>query len=330
MSRKRLNIKKRREVKVVIKHFQIGGNDGIQQVPAAESNWLVLDNPSETERKNLIEKYNLPAEIFVGARAAEEVSHFDALEETSLTNAYVLVLTNLSEKKAEKIEDRLKPIIFILSDSLLITYFGNKSSFLDHLLQKYKDKITTFEGLITYSVFMLYNHYIQELLAIKKDIDALDQAARKTTENKELFKLADTNRKVVYIDHTLAGQKSTLDSLWQKEQFIEKLNNPKVLYDIRLHQKHAEELIKIYRDLLETVGGLFSDMMDNNLNHLMKYLDSAALIISIPALISGIWGMNTGGLPGKGSNTGFFLVVGASIILAIVFGIHLKRKDFSK
>lgn len=38
MSRKRLNIKKRREGKIVIKHFQIGANDGIQQVPAAESN----------------------------------------------------------------------------------------------------------------------------------------------------------------------------------------------------------------------------------------------------------------------------------------------------
>lgn len=40
-------------------------------------------------------------------------------------------------------------------------------------------------------------------------------------------------------------------------------------------------------------------MMDNNLNHIMKYLDSAALIISVPALFAGIWGMNTGGLPGK-------------------------------
>ncbi|MEG0123825.1 MAG: magnesium transporter CorA family protein, partial [Enterococcus sp.] len=72
-----------------------------QQVPAAESNWLVLEDPTSEEQKNLIEKYNLPEEIFVGARSAEEVSHFDALEETSLTNAYVLVLTNLSEKKEE-------------------------------------------------------------------------------------------------------------------------------------------------------------------------------------------------------------------------------------
>lgn len=68
----------------------------------------------------------------------------------------------------------------------------------------------------------------------------------------------------------------------------EKLNDKKLLYNIKLRQVHAEELITISRDLLETVGGLFSDMMDNNLNHLMKYLDFAALIILIPALILGI------------------------------------------
>lgn len=54
---------------------------------------------------------------------------------------------------------------------------------------------------------MLYTHYIEELLEIKKDIDELDVAARKTTENDALFKLADTERKIVYLDHTLADQK---------------------------------------------------------------------------------------------------------------------------
>lgn len=68
----------------------------------------------------------------------------------------------------------------------------------------------------------------------------------------------------------------------------EKLNDKKLLYNIKLRQVYAEELITISRDLLETVGGLFSDTMDNNLNHLMKYLDFAALIILISALILGI------------------------------------------
>lgn len=71
-------------------------------------------------------------------------------------------------------------------------------------------------------------------------------------------------------------------------------------------------------------------MMNNNLNHLMKYLDSAALIISIPALISGIWGMNTGGLPGKGSPLGFMIVMALAIVLTVLATIHLKRKDYTK
>jgi magnesium transporter len=40
--------------------------------------------------------------------------------------------------------------------------------------------------------------------------------------------------------------------------------------------------------------------------------------------------MNTGGLPGKGSSIGFFMVVGVAVLLAIIVAVHLNRKDFSK
>lgn len=103
-----------------------------------------------------------------------------------------------------------------------------------------------------------------------------------------------------------------------------------MIYDIKLSQRHANKLVRVYRDLLETIGGLFTDMMDNNLNHLMKFLDSAGLVISIPALISGIWGMNTGGIPGKSSSFGFLIVMSLATLLTIITAIHLKKKDYSK
>jgi magnesium transporter len=283
----------------VIQHFEIS-NQHIQEVSPGKGNWLVLKDTTKEEQEEIIKNYRLPQNIFVGGNHAEEVSRLEPLENTALNNSYALGVTNLSAEKKEQIEERLEPLIH------------------------------TFAELISYGIYMLYTHYIEELLEIKKDIDELDVAARKTTENDALFKLADTERKIVYLDHTLADQKSTLNGLWENESFIQDLNDSKLVYDIQLHQKHAEKLIHIYRDLLETVGGLFTDMMDNNLNHLMKYLDSAALIISIPALISGIWGMNTGGLPGKGSSIGFFMVVGVAVLLAIIVAVHLNRKDFSK
>lgn len=88
-------------------------------------------------------------------------------------------------------------------------------------------------------------------------------------------------------------------------------------------------MIHVYRDLLESISGLFTAMMDNNLNHLMKYLDSAALVIAIPALISGLYGMNVGGLPWKSSQYGFWLVLGLATVLTIMVAIMLKRKRYS-
>ncbi len=67
-------------------------------------------------------------------------------------------------------------------------------------------------------------------------------------------------------------------------------------------------------------------MMDNNLNHLMKYLDSAGLVI---ALVTGFMGMNVGGLPWKTSTSGFALTCVIAILLAVITGIHLKRKEYT-
>lgn len=70
-------------------------------------------------------------------------------------------------------------------------------------------------------------------------------------------------------------------------------------------------------------------MMDNNLNHLMKYLDSAGLVIAVIALVTGFMGMNVGGLPWKTSTSGFALTCVIAILLAVITGIHLKRKKYT-
>lgn len=86
-------------------------------------------------------------------------------------------------------------------------------------------------------------------------------------------------------------------------------------------------MIHVYTDLLNSISGLFTAMMDSHLNHLMKYLDSAALVIALPALISGIWGMNVGGLPGKENENGFWILIIFVSLLTIGWGIFLKSKS---
>lgn len=309
-------------------YYKVDGQR-IQEATKEDHNWLIIQDSTEEERGKVLKKYRLPADIYIGTDEPEEVSRIERLWDTNLKNPISLILVDLGANKEEHVEKRLEPISFILSEDLLITYIAKDSQLLDHLIEKHPD-VKNFNELIAYSLLMIYTHYIMDLKRLKKRIDHLDASARNTTENKELFRLADTERDVVYLDHTLKDQDTTVREFFEYEDFWQKLDNEALIYDIKLRQRYANKMVNIYRDLLETIGGLFSDMMDNNLNHLMKYLDSAALVVAIPAMVGGLWGINTGGLPGKDSPLGSLIVLGLAIGLAVIAGIHLYRKDFTR
>ena len=311
-----------------MRYYFVDEEKNVTETDEKKYNWLVLDSAKPEEIEQAIEEFELPDDIFVGTEYPEEVSRMERLYETKLAHPFSLVVINLDQSD-NRIEKKLTPISFVLSDNLLITCIDRKTDFVDRLLTKHGDHLNSFEKIITYTLLDIYTHYVKELREMKHRIDALDKAARKTTENEELYKQADLERDIVYIDHTLRDQRKTMNQLWNSETFIKRLDDEQLLYDVHLRQRQTEKMIEIYRDLLESIGDLFNGMMDNNLNHIMKYLDSAALIISVPALFAGIWGMNTGGLPGKSSALGFILVVFGSLIAAAVLGYHLYRKDYT-
>lgn len=139
------------------------------------------------------------------------------------------------------------------------------------------------------------------LLKYKPEIDKLDRGARKTIENDELRRLTNLIRKLVFFEHTMNDQNDTLAAFLESPA-VEDIDR-QVILDTQTKQRRLNKAIHIFRDLLESISGLFTAMMDNNLNHLMKFLDSAALVIAIPALVTGFMGMNVGGLPGRATPT---------------------------
>lgn len=192
-----------------------------------------------------------------------------------------------------------------------------------------KNGYITSDNLLSAKLVILVNPTSEELTKIKQQLDQLDHAARTTTKTKSLKEATDLTRTLVYFNHTMDDQASSIEAL---TDFLKKQHSANSIFiiDLLLSQRRITKKIKVYRDLLESINGLFSAMMDNHLNNLMKYLDSIALIISIPALISGIWGMNVGGLPGKDNEFGFLWVILFGAALAIISALLLRKKNYLK
>lgn len=171
------------------------------------------------------------------------------------------------------------------------------------------------------NLFSQLDHINQKLNAVKRKIDYLDSVARETTKTKELKKVTDLTRELVYLKHTLDDQTESLRSFGE---YLKKnqLASSADIASLMTKQAQLTKMIHVYTDLLNSISGLFTAMMDSHLNHLVKYLNSVALI-------SGIWGMNIGGLPGRTNKNGFWIIITIAAILTIIWAIILKKKKYN-
>ena len=69
-----------------------------------------------------------------------------------------------------------------------------------------------------------------------------------------------------------------------------------LLEDVIIENKQAMEMTDIYHNILRSTMSLFGSIIDNNLNQVMKFLAAVTIILELPTMISGLYGMNVNGV----------------------------------
>lgn len=88
------------------------------------------------------------------------------------------------------------------------------------------------------------------------------------------------------------------------------------------------DALKIQREIIMNIFNLQSMVLSNQMNAFMKKLTALALIIMVPTLISGIYGMNLTHLPFANSTWGFLVVFGFMIVITTAIFFVFKKQDW--
>jgi len=97
-----------------------------------------------------------------------------------------------------------------------------------------------------------------------------------------------------------------------------------ILEDVLIEIKQAIEMSNIYLNVLSGTMDAFASVISNNVNNVMKILASITIVISIPNIIAGFYGMNVSGLP---LSQFFWFPVILSVALMAGVGYILYKKD---
>jgi magnesium transporter len=109
------------------------------------------------------------------------------------------------------------------------------------------------------------------------------------------------------------------------EQYPE---DKELLGDVIVETKQAIEMTTIYRDIINGTRELLSSVIDNRMNVIMKLLTVITLIMAIPTVISGIYGMNLNAkwMPLANTPHGFAIVCIIILVICILVFLWLRKK----
>ncbi len=100
------------------------------------------------------------------------------------------------------------------------------------------------------------------------------------------------------------------------------------LNDLIVDNSQALEMANIYTNILSSTLDAFASIISNNLNNVMKRLTSITIVLSLPALVTSIYGMNVP-IPYANTTHAFYIPIILSIAASLILSWYfLKRKWF--
>jgi magnesium transporter len=97
------------------------------------------------------------------------------------------------------------------------------------------------------------------------------------------------------------------------------------LYD---HAVRIVDMVDTFRDILSSALDAYLAIASNRMNAVMKTLTLASIILLIPTLIAGIYGMNFDNIPDIHSGNGFYWSIAAMAAIVVGLTVYFKRKGW--
>ena len=286
-----------------------------------EGCWVNVVNPDEREINSLIHQFSLEQDFIRAALDEEESSRIEAED----GNTLIILDAPVAERQKDEVSDYTLPLGILVTPSCVITVSLRENAILSEFAEGVVKGVQT--NLKTQFVLRLMLRVAQRFLQFLKQIDklssSLEKQLRKSMKNKELINLLDVEKSLVYFSTSLKSDETTLEKLMRGKYIKLYEDDQDLLEDVLIEIKQSIEMSSIYLNILSGTMDAFASVISNNLNIVMKVLASVTIVISIPNIIAGFYGMNVEGLPL--SQFFWFPILLSGIIMAVVAFILHKR-----
>ncbi len=292
----------------------------------AKDCWVDARNVSREDLSRLENEYHIAQELLADIMDPDEQARIEKEDE------YTAIIVRLPiYDESFEVKHYAVPVGIILFNDKIITICQRSSDVLDDLASS---RIRDF-NIRNKSAFVLNLMgraalgYLRALKDLNKSTNRIERELQKSVKNNELVQLLTIQKSLVFFTTSLKTNELLLEKLQKSALMRFKEDEQELLEDVLTDNTQAIEMANIYSSSLTGTMDAFASVISNNLNMVMKRLTIVSIVLMIPSMVSGFFGMNVE-LPFQHNPFAFAGILGVSVLSAAVGALMLGERRKKK
>ena len=287
--------------------------------------WLDICDMTAEDADILANTYHMKRVLILYAENENERPHYD------LRDPYTIIVYDVPYPSPDNPNHFITgPITLVFSSRMIFTFHdAHVQDAIDDLARKpevmHADSTITFLLNAIFYLTASFAPVLNRLTTLRNQLDK-NRGLNSTISNNEILLLSDIEKSLVYLNSSTATNLLTLEEL-KDTPISEKADKDDLLIYHRamLEAQQMDRIASISEAVSERITATSNNLLNNNLNDTMKFLTVWSLVLTIPTIATGFYGMNVF-LPIASHHLAWLYITIGTIVAMVVLWWYLHKK----
>ncbi|MDR0882938.1 MAG: magnesium transporter CorA family protein [Candidatus Adiutrix sp.] len=295
--------------------------------PGAAPDWIDVSDPSEAELAELAQAHQLPPWFLTDPLDPKERPRVD---QDGLGLLIVARLSFRDDQPAEPVF-RTAPVGLIITPELVITVCREPDLVRGHLSRFFQRRRPWSPARLAFALLHAAGTgFINNIERLEELAGEAEARLRLSPENEELLTLLNIEKALIDITVAVKSNHGLMDKIFRQPDplgLILTKEEREILDDAMIENQQAIFMAEIFGQTLASMSDAFGSLIANNLNRTMKLMAGLTIVLMLPTIISGLYGMNVN-LPLAESQGAFWTMCGLCLGLMLAVSVLFARKKW--
>ncbi|MFV0561275.1 MAG: magnesium transporter CorA family protein [Enterococcus sp.] len=288
------------------------------------SDWYTISATDTDQIQLLSDEFGIDDEFLAYSLDKNERAR---VEFDALSNTFLLIYNVAQQRKVENHYEST-PMTFMVKDNHLFTIVSQNTEYIVPMIEKLinNDPEISLYNLVFSTLFLIADAYFPLVEEVNMERKLVNHRLREKTTNKNLLALSDLEVGLVYLVMASKQNAVLLEQLRIQPVYRRLTAEEKEQHeDALIEAKQLVEMTQLASQILQQLSGAYNNVLNNNLNDTMRFLTVWSLLLTIPTIVAGFFGMNMP-LPFEHDSLGWIMTIGISVILWFVLAFFIRRR----